>query len=185
MTDQVLDILKLVLLALLYLFFARVLWAVWSEVRQPADARQAMPPSASAPTPSAPVDARTRPDPTPTAGQTGSWRRNPKTAKPSRGRRGRPARLEVLEPKERRGTTYPIGDVPITVGRDAGSTVMITDDTYVSGHHATVAVSDGEVVVTDNASKNGTYLNGTRITQQRTIHTGDRLQFGATVLEAQ
>ena len=39
MTDQVLDILKLVLLALLYLFFARVLWAVWSEVRQPADAR--------------------------------------------------------------------------------------------------------------------------------------------------
>ena len=33
MTDQALDILKLVLLGLLYLFFARVLWAVWSEVR--------------------------------------------------------------------------------------------------------------------------------------------------------
>ena len=40
MTDQALDILKLVLLALLYLFFARVLWAVWSEVRQPVNARQ-------------------------------------------------------------------------------------------------------------------------------------------------
>ena len=34
MTDQALDILKLVLLGLLYLFFARVLWAVWSEVRR-------------------------------------------------------------------------------------------------------------------------------------------------------
>ena len=40
MTDQVLDILKLVLLALLYLFFARVLWAVWSEVRRPVDVRR-------------------------------------------------------------------------------------------------------------------------------------------------
>ena len=32
-TDLALDILKLILLALLYLFFARVLWAVWQEVR--------------------------------------------------------------------------------------------------------------------------------------------------------
>ena len=32
-TELALDILKLVLLAALYLFFARVLWAVWSEVR--------------------------------------------------------------------------------------------------------------------------------------------------------
>ena len=36
MTDQVLNILKFVLLGLLYLFFARVLWAVWSEVRTPS-----------------------------------------------------------------------------------------------------------------------------------------------------
>ena len=36
MTDQVLTILKFVLLGLLYLFFARVLWAVWSEVRTPS-----------------------------------------------------------------------------------------------------------------------------------------------------
>ena len=39
MPDSVLDILKLVLLVMLYLFFARVLFAVWSEVRQPANAR--------------------------------------------------------------------------------------------------------------------------------------------------
>ncbi len=35
MTDSVLNILKAALLALLYLFFARVLWAVWSEVKGP------------------------------------------------------------------------------------------------------------------------------------------------------
>lgn len=36
MTDQLLGVLKIVLLLGLYLFFARVLWAVWSEVRTPA-----------------------------------------------------------------------------------------------------------------------------------------------------
>lgn len=42
MTDQVLNALKILLLALIYLFFARVLWAVWSEVRMPiATARTA------------------------------------------------------------------------------------------------------------------------------------------------
>ncbi len=35
MSDQVLNILKLSLLGLVYLFFARVLWAVWSEVKTP------------------------------------------------------------------------------------------------------------------------------------------------------
>jgi hypothetical protein len=35
MSDQLLDIFKYAFLALLYLFFARVLWAVWSEVRGP------------------------------------------------------------------------------------------------------------------------------------------------------
>jgi hypothetical protein len=35
MSDSLLNIFKLGLLALLYLFFARVLWAVWSEVRGP------------------------------------------------------------------------------------------------------------------------------------------------------
>ena len=35
MSDQVLNILKLSLLGLVYVFFARVLWAVWSEVKTP------------------------------------------------------------------------------------------------------------------------------------------------------
>jgi pSer/pThr/pTyr-binding forkhead associated (FHA) protein len=176
MTDQVLDILKLVLLALLYLFFARVLWAVWSEVRQP-DARTAT---------DQPAPAAHRPTPgtDPTASTPRNWRANTRSPKPPRGRRGVPGRLEVLEPKERRGTTFAIGVQPITVGRDAGSTVMIADDTYVSGHHATIAISGDDVVVIDAGSKNGTYLNGQKISHQRIVHTGDRLQIGATILEA-
>ena len=175
MTDQVLDILKLVLLALLYLFFARVLWAVWSEVRQP-DARSVADPQA-APAGAAPLDG------TPTGGI--SWRSNQKPVRPARGQGGRPARLVVLEPKDRRGTTYAIGEASITIGRDTTSTIVIADDAYVSGHHATIALVAGNVVVDDIVSKNGTYVNGARVTQQRALHVGDRVQIGATILEAQ
>ena len=178
MTDQVLDIFKLVLLALLYLFFARVLWAVWSEVRQP-DARSIDPQRVAQPAPpaAAPLDG------TPSGGM--NWRANQKPVRPARGQSGRPARLVVLEPKERRGTTYAIGESAITIGREPTNTIVIADDSYVSGHHATIALVAGHVVVDDVVSKNGTYVNGTRVTQQRALHLGDRVQIGATILEAQ
>ena len=172
MTDQVLDILKLVLLALLYLFFGRVLWAVWSEVRQPANARTA--------------DLVPHQQPTPTADTTGppplkAGRRSTRAAK---GRGGKPARLVVLEPKERRGTTFAITP-ELGIGRDADNTIVITDDEYISGHHARVSGADGHVVVDDLGSRNGTYLNGAKLAQPHTVHTGDRIQVGYTVLEAQ
>lgn len=172
MTDQVLDILKLVLLALLYLFFARVLWAVWSEVRSPANARtagdysqqpQQAPPASSGPPPIQP------------------GKRSPKA---SRGRRGTPARLIVIEPKERRGTTFAIA-TEVGIGRDGDNTIEVTDDEYISGHHAKVSLIEGNVIVEDLGSRNGTHLNGTRLTRPHSVHTGDRIQVGYTVLEAQ
>jgi len=174
MTDQVLDILKLVLLALLYLFFARVLWAVWSEVRQPADSRNTNDFVANQQQPMPVADA-TGPPPVK------SGRR---TTKAPKGRRGIPARLVVLEPKERRGTSFAIG-AEVGVGREPDNTIVITDDDYISGHHARVCTADGHVVVDDLGSRNGTYLNGTKLTQRHTVHAGDRIQIGYTVLEAQ
>jgi len=183
MTDQVLDILKLVLLALLYLFFARVLWAIWSEVRRPSTERstaeRVLTPAAVAKAAPAPV-----PEGTPTGGTVRSWRENDAEPKPPRGTRTVPARLVVIEPKERKGTTYAIATA-VTIGREPTSTVVIPDDAYVSGHHATVTRGADAILLDDAGSKNGTYLNGTRITNQRTVHTGDRIQIGATVLEAQ
>lgn len=168
MTDQVLDILKLVLLALLYLFFARVLWAVWSEVRSPAATRIAAEPQPQ------PADA--------TGGDSVQPAR--RATKPPRGRRGTPARLVVLEPRQRRGATFVISR-QVGIGREADNVIVITDDEYISGHHARVYTADGSVIVDDLGSRNGTYLNGARLTQPHTVHTGDRIQIGYTVLEAQ
>ncbi|HWL41831.1 MAG TPA: FHA domain-containing protein [Ilumatobacter sp.] len=174
MTDQVLDIFKLALLALLYLFFARVLWAVWSEVRQPTNPRIVHP----APTP-APHAAR----------GASSATLGKRTPKPPKGRRGQPGRLVIIEPKERKGTVFAIGPAGVAIGREQGNTVVIEGDAFVSGLHAKVsALADGgavRVVVDDLGSKNGTYLNGVRLSGQQTVAAGDRIQVGYTVLEAQ
>ena len=165
MPDSVLDILKLVLLVMLYLFFARVLFAVWSEVRQPANARGVIEQPPLMPVAPAPAAER-------------------RELKPMKGRGTVPGRLVVLEPKQKRGTAYAISGV-IGIGREPDNTIPIVDDTYLSGHHAKVSAADGRVIVDDLGSRNGTYLNGARITEPRTVKVGDRIQIGYTVFEAQ
>lgn len=167
MPDTALDILKLVLLIMLYLFFARVLWAVWSEVRAPHARADMAPMPAHVPVP------QHHPDPTPAG-----------TPRPPKGKGANPARLTTLEPKERRGVAYAIGNV-IGIGRDEDNAIRITDDAYISSHHARVSIVDGAVVVDDLGSRNGTYLNGNRLLDRRPLKVGDRLQVGYTVLEAQ
>ncbi len=170
MTDQALDILKLVLLGLLYLFFARVLWAVWSEVRT-ASSR---PPAPLAP----PADTQAA---TVAAEPAGRTRRRDR---PAKGKGGRVARLVIVEPKERRGATFPLG-AEITVGRDPSSTIRIDGDTYVSSTHLRIFDADGQAMVEDLGSTNGSFHNGNRLIGSRLLHPGDRIQVGYTVLEAQ
>jgi hypothetical protein len=173
MTDPVLDILKLALLALLYLFFARVLWAVWSEVRQPPRSSQI------------PVHAggRVAPD-DPTALAERPERRRRAEPKVDKGKRGRVARLVVLEPKAARGTAYALTG-EITIGRDPGCTISMPEDTFVSTLHARVFDHDGQPMVEDLNSTNGSFHNGNKLVGARLLHPGDRVQFGHTVLEAQ
>jgi hypothetical protein len=172
MTDQALDILKLVLLGLLYLFFARVLWAVWSEVRA-ANNRSAQPHPVGSP-----VDEAAATVAAPAPG--GSRRRD----RPPRGRAGRVNRLVIIAPKARRGATFPLG-AEITVGRDPASTITIDGDTFVSSLHLRIYDADGQAMVEDLGSTNGSFHNGTRLIGSRLLHPGDRIQVGYTVLEAQ
>jgi pSer/pThr/pTyr-binding forkhead associated (FHA) protein len=95
-----------------------------------------------------------------------------------------PARLTILEPKERKGTAFALTGV-VSIGREEDNSIRITGDAYVSGHHARVSPVDGTVVVDDLGSRNGTYLNGSKLADRRTLRIGDRLQIGYTVLEAQ
>jgi hypothetical protein len=160
-SEQLLNILKLCLLALVYLFLVRVLRAVWAEVTLPAQ-----------------VDGGRRPRrgraPAPTVAT---------PAAPPKGRkyRGSPTELVAVEPADQVGRRYPLGD-EITVGRAAGCQVTV-DDTYVSQLHARVFTRDGQLFVEDLGSTNGTYLNRVKVAGPMGMQKGDRLQVGNTVLE--
>ncbi|QGG96643.1 FHA domain-containing protein [Actinomarinicola tropica] len=157
MSEPLLDILKYCLLALLYLFFLRVLQAVWVEVSGPKQraARSARPRQAAAP-----------------AAPSGR----------AKGRRGAaPSVLRVIEPEAERGRSFPLAD-ELTVGRAAGCQVTL-DDTYVSQLHARVFRREGKLFVEDLGSTNGTYLNRAKVAGPMVMSSGDRLQVGSVVLE--
>jgi len=160
MSEQLLNILKLGLLALIYLFLVRVVRAVWAEVAVPAQGDSGRRVRRRAPAP-VPVPAAPAP----------------------RGRRTRGAATELVavEPADHAGRRYPLGD-EITVGRAAGCQVTV-DDTYVSQLHARVFTRDGQLFVEDLGSTNGTYLNRVKVAGPMVMQRGDRLQVGNTVLE--
>jgi pSer/pThr/pTyr-binding forkhead associated (FHA) protein len=193
MTDQVLNILKFVLLGLLYLFFARVLWAVWSEVRTPTRRPTVGNPRTAATRPADQATVPTpRPAPTPVpapAAGRQQTKQDKKSSKQSakqaaKQAKGSATRLVVLEPKSRRGISVGLGE-DVTLGREPGCTITIDDDAYVSQLHLRVYVNDGRPMVEDLGSTNGTFHNGSKITSPRLLHPGDRIQVGTTVIEAQ
>jgi hypothetical protein len=176
-TEPLLGVLKYVLLALLYVFFARVLWAVWSEVRGPRPGVAIS--RGGAPAAVAPADPTVAaPAPAPQIKQTKRAIRAP------RGRRGTVGRFIVTEPKAARGATFAIGD-EITIGRAATCAIVMPDDSFVSQLHARVYREAGSTMIEDLGSTNGTYLNGKRLTTPEQISKGDRVQIGSTVLEAE
>jgi hypothetical protein len=63
-----------------------------------------------------------------------------------------------------------------TIGRLPDNTIVI-DSPSVSGHHACVFSSDGQYVVEDLQSTNGTFVNGVRVSQQVLAH-GDVVKVG-------
>ncbi len=153
MPASLLTFLKYVFLAVLYLFFLRVLRAVWTELRDPRPVSAAGGDAPAAQTPGAPV---ARPEAVEV--------------------------LRVVAPPERAGQRYHL-DEELTVGRAQGCGVALPDDTFASQVHARIFRRDGEHFVEDLGSTNGTLLNDQKVAAPVALRPGDRLQVGRTVLE--
>lgn len=153
MNDQVLDILKACLIALLYLFLARVVWVVNRELR-------------GTPIPSA------VPPPPPAAPKA--------TIRDSRRARG--WRLEIREPAAFRDQIFAV-DTEVTVGRGGGCAIAVPDDTYASTLHARIFPRDDTLWIEDLGSTNGTTVNGALISEPTRLRKGDRIGIGGTALE--
>ena len=142
--------------ALIFLFFLRVIRAVWVEVR-----------------PAGPRHGRSNPRP---------------MAEPSVGdgaapRRGKgPLFLEVIEPADRAGQRFDVGE-ELTIGRSPGCGIPTTYDIYSSTVHARLFRQDGRLFVEDLGSTNGTFVNSERIAKPTKLGKGDLVQAGATVFQ--
>lgn len=69
---------------------------------------------------------------------------------------------------------------PLTIGREEGNSLRL-DDERVSRYHAKVQFDNGEIILTDLESTNGTKVNG-NVVQIRRLRPGDRIGVGRTLL---
>ena len=164
MSDELLTVLKFVLLALLYLFFFRVLRAVWVELN---------PPRATERAPAGGGGGYVPPTPAAAAAPPNLSKRQAKRV---------PTQLTVLEPADQRGRVFPLA-AEMTMGRAGGCQVAIPEDTFASQIHARIFNRDGQTWVEDLGSTNGTFVNRSRVTAAVAVQRGDQVQVGNTVLE--
>ncbi len=80
------------------------------------------------------------------------------------------------------GQIYPLTGGTIEIGRDAANAIPLPNDTNASRRHATLQLNSAQIMVTDNASSNGTFINGVRIATQTPtpLNPRDELTVGNT-----
>ena len=70
----------------------------------------------------------------------------------------------------------------VTIGRSSDSSIVIRDD-YTSTHHARLEFKNGNWVLSDLGSTNGTFVEGKKITEATKISLAQSFTIGATTFE--
>ena len=159
--NAVLRVLQWGVIVLIFLFFLRVIRAVWVEM-SPATVRK-------------------------TRSERRHERRQERAAdrpveeQPRQSRR-RQLFLKVVQPEANAGRTYDLDD-ELTIGRSPGCGVAMPEDIYTSTLHARLFRRNEQLWVEDLGSTNGTYVNSEQIKQAVRLSKGDLLQIGSTVFE--
>jgi pSer/pThr/pTyr-binding forkhead associated (FHA) protein len=95
--------------------------------------------------------------------------------------RGEP-RVLIVTQGSQTGQSAALADGVIMIGRGADCQIILDDD-YVSTRHARVVSGENGVYVEDMGSTNGSYVNGQRITAPTTITMSDTVRIGKTILK--
>jgi pSer/pThr/pTyr-binding forkhead associated (FHA) protein len=77
------------------------------------------------------------------------------------------------------GQVFTLAGPNVVIGREPGRDIVLVGDATVSRTHARIAHENGQYVVYDNGSANGTYVNSVRVTVQ-SLNLGDIVQFGSS-----
>ena len=83
----------------------------------------------------------------------------------------------IIEDDEGRKTVVPFVRDEITIGRQEGNTIRLTERN-VSRRHAKLMRNNGHVLIEDLGSYNGIRINGDRISGQVQVADGDLIQIG-------
>ena len=158
MSELTLTLLRIAFLGLLWLFVLLAIMVLRRDLKQPADAR--------------PVSRRAPRAP-----------RAPTPAKVARSSKVKGTKLVVVE-GQLAGTVVPLDSAQVTIGRAPDSTIVIDDD-YASSRHARIYPSEGNWVVEDLGSTNGTWIDRTRITTPTVLPVGVPLRIGRSTLQLQ
>jgi hypothetical protein len=169
MSQLTLLILRLVFLAVLWVFVFAVVYALRSDLfgqRTRRQAAEAVSPFAGAAVavPSPDVGALTEAIPSARGAAPVVARRLVITSGPKEG-------LEIELPSEQ-----------LAIGRSSESGLVIRDD-YTSTHHARLLLWADGWVIQDLDSTNGTFLDGTRVTLPTLVPLGTPLTIGTTTFE--
>jgi len=105
-----------------------------------------------------------------------------KPTKPAKDRKRSTARTVAITAGPLAGTTIPLGEQPITIGRADSSTLVVSDD-YVSTHHARLVPRGDAWVLEDLGSTNGTFLDRDKVTAPTPVPVGVPIRIGKTTLE--
>jgi pSer/pThr/pTyr-binding forkhead associated (FHA) protein len=159
MSELTLTIIRLGFLAVLWLFVLTAVSVMRSDLFGRRTATRSTPRRPAAPAPAPKAD----------------------RAKPPKGRRGVPSSLVVTQ-GALSGTTVRLADQPVTLGRSQDSTIVLDDD-YVSSRHARFFPREGQWLVEDLGSTNGTYLDRTKVTGPTPVKVGVPIRIGKTVVE--
>lgn len=90
---------------------------------------------------------------------------------------GRPAMVRFRLRTQLHEWELPLGTTVVGRGHDC---TLYFDDDMLSREHAEIHVSDDRVTIRDLGSRNGTFVNGIRITEETELRHGDRIRLGLT-----
>src|SRR3978361_311537 len=79
------------------------------------------------------------------------------------------------------GLHVAVGPATVTFGRSAVACVSFPEDFCMSGKHLNVHVAPGGVMLSDQSSTNGSFLNGRRITEA-IASPGDLVKIGSLTM---
>lgn len=89
------------------------------------------------------------------------------------------AQLVLVEGPEP-GTTFPLDEPSLLLGRDPRNAIVIQHP-QVSRRHARIVLREGAWVIKDLESTNGTFVNGVLLTEPQTLAPGDTIGLSEAV----